>query len=128
MVFWKRADLIVQVVLLAGIIIGFLITSESTLPVRLIVFYALSQIISLLAHTDAGKQPWKSKLRRVHIAGLFVIAPLVVLVSYFESQLPNTSGIIIVLLGCAGMLALFYSVITYIEYNKLKQRSVKAAG
>jgi len=123
---YKSFDFFSLVVLILAASGGYFDKGGGVTSVSIIAF-AILQIISLLVHFVYGKQHWKeSLLRKIHLIG----AGVVLLIMIYGLAKPvkdkydmSGLGIIIYALIPAALMALFYTVITFLEWKKLKNRS-----
>ena len=93
-------------------------------PSGFILAFGVVQVISILIHLFTGKQPWKyGLLRKIHhILMLIVFAVLIygfTMDSKEKYDMPGLEVIVYTLIP-ASLLALFYSVITFLEWRKMK--------
>jgi apolipoprotein N-acyltransferase len=122
---YKTFDFFSQVVLILSALLGGFDKGGGVTSVSIIAF-AVLQIVSLLVHLGAGKQPWKeSLLRKIHLVGTVVV----ILIMIYGLSKPTEDkydmsglGIIFYALVPAALVALFYTVITFLEWKKLKNR------
>lgn len=121
---FKNLDLFGQVTLILLFIIGRLINGADQLAAIALLSFALLQIISLITHAVIGKKSWKEAfLRKIHIIGT-VIVILIMLAGMMQKpedkyDMSGLSTVIFALIP-AILLALFYTVITYLEWRRIK--------
>jgi hypothetical protein len=121
----KTTDLLLQVLLIVAIIMAFIIGSETFEPVWLVIAYGLVQALSIIIHLLAGPRPWKSRaLRKYHHIGMLLVFAAL-LIALFKPTVDkyDMSGFAIMIYTTipAALLALFYTVITFIEWEKMKK-------
>ena len=120
---YKNFDLFSQLLLLLAVVIGYIIQDDAITSISLIAF-AILQITSQVIHLIHGKQPWKeSLLRKIHLIGVAVVLVIMIygLVKPPEDKYDMSGlGIIIYALIPAGLVSLFYTVITFLEWRKIK--------
>jgi len=122
---YKFFDLWSQAILVLAIITGYLADTTGAVAGVSIIAYPVLQIISLLVHLFHGPAAWKEKrLRKIHILGT---AAVIAVMLFAMGQRPKEKydllpgiDIIIYALIPAGILALFYTVITFLEWKKIK--------
>jgi apolipoprotein N-acyltransferase len=122
---YKTFDFYSQTILIVSALLGGFDKGGGVTSVSIIAF-AVLQIVSLLVHFSVGKQPWKeSLLRKIHL----VATSVVMLIMIYGMAKPSQDkydmsglGIIFYALIPAALVALFYTVITFLEWKKLKNR------
>ncbi|MCX6317676.1 MAG: hypothetical protein NTW29_10315 [Bacteroidetes bacterium] len=125
--FWVQAGLI----LLTGA--AFIMDDVSVLnPGATILAFAVWQILSLLVNVVAGPQPWKMKnWRKYHLLGIGIVV-LLIIVAALQSDASRTGdkddkysmaglGTAIFALIPAILISLFYVLITYKEWQRIKK-------
>jgi len=122
---YKFFDLWSQAILVLAIITGWLADTTGAVAGVSIIAYPVLQIISLLVHLFHGPAPWKEqRLRKIHLAcvGIVILVMLAGLFKPAEDKYDMSGlGIIIYALIPAAGVALFYTVITFIEWKKIKK-------
>lgn len=122
---YKSLDLFLQITLILVVIGGYIFSeSSATSTIGLLAFAGL-QIISILVHFGETGISWKMiSLRRIHL----IITGLVILVMLYGLARPSEDkydmsglGVVIYALIPAIATALFYTVITFIEWKKIKK-------
>jgi glucose-6-phosphate-specific signal transduction histidine kinase len=126
----KSLDFIIQIILLAIIALAFIIDDfEKLNPFIFIIAFGIVQIISIIVHLASGPQKWKKTTwRKFHLAGTAIVL-VAILVAFiqdssrfnnYEDSMPGL-GILLYATIPAILLALFYTVITGIEWMKVKK-------
>jgi len=122
---YKTFDFYSQSILLCSALLGGLDKGGGVTSISIIAF-AVLQIVSLLVHFTVGKQPWKETLlRKIHLAGTGVVILIMIygLAKPAEDKYDMSGlGIIVYALIPAAFVAFFYTVITFLEWKKLKNR------
>ncbi len=122
---YKSLDFFLQIILILVVIGGYLFSeSSATSTIGLLAFAGL-QIISILVHFGASGKTWKMiQLRKIHL----IITGLVILVMLYGLTRPSEDkydmsglGIVIYALIPAIATALFYTIITFMEWKKMKK-------
>jgi hypothetical protein len=94
-----------------------------------ILAFVLLQIISLFAHIRLKEKPWKeSLLRKIHLIGVGVVLLIMFLglIKPPEDKYDMSGlGIIVYALIPAGILAVFYIVITFLEWRNIRNLQKK---
>ena len=129
---FKSIDFFLQVVLIVVSIISMLIGDAETMsPGLFLVTLGLVQIISLLVNAAAGIQAWKmTTWRKWHLVGIGLVL-LLIIVALSQSSASRTgdkddkysmAGLETMIYATipAILLSLFYTVITYMEWKKMK--------
>lgn len=107
----------------------FLHYTEKLNPIRFIIAFAIVQIISIIVHLAAGPQPWKKKgMRKTHLVGT-VLVLIAIGIAFVLGSSRNTGhednmaglGILLYVTIPAILLAFFYTVISGIEWMKIKK-------
>jgi len=124
---YKLFDLWSQVMLALVIITGYLADRSGAVAGVSIIAYAVLQLISLAVHLFNGTRPWKEqRLRKIHLAGVGIIL-LIMLYGLVKPPADKYDmsglGIIIYALIPGAAAAFFYTVITFLEWKKIKNRS-----
>jgi phosphomannomutase len=130
---YKSSDLFLQLILLVLTGFAFIIEESKKFNPRIFILaFAFVQIISIIIHLAAGPQSWKKKgERKFHLIGTgFVIIALIVALMQDSSGrtgdkddkygMPGLGTLLLATIS-AILLALFYTVITYLEWKKLKK-------
>jgi hypothetical protein len=127
---FKSLDLIIQVLLLALLVVAYFIgDSEKLSPIILVMAFAVVQIISILVHLAAGSQVWKkTNWRKFHLIGTALVLALIVVALIQDStarredkySMPGLETLIYATIPAIG-LALFYTLITWLEWIKMKK-------
>ncbi len=123
----KSADLFAQLALAITFGIGYIIPEMEVISGFSLLAYAVLQIISLVVHAVIRKKHWKEiRLRKIHLIGIGTVL-LIMLFGLFKpaEDKYDFSGlqIIVYALGPAAAVALFYTVITYLEWRKMKKQT-----
>ena len=120
---YKTIDFWGQVLAILGALAGYFFDPSGALLSVSLIALALLQLISLLVHATAGYLPWKSRLRKWHA----VASVLVLLVMVYGMLKPGEDkydfsglGIMIKALVPAAAVALFYTLISGIEWKTLQ--------
>jgi heme/copper-type cytochrome/quinol oxidase subunit 4 len=129
---FKPIDFYLQAVLIVFTSIAMLYNEGETLnPLLFILPYALLQVISILVHLSMGEQEWKKRnWRKYHLIATAVIL-LAILVAFMENSSVRTGdkddkysmaglGILLIATIPAALVSLFYFVITWVEWKKMK--------
>jgi ABC-type transport system involved in cytochrome c biogenesis permease subunit len=123
---YKTFDWYSQLLVLIVILVTLPFSATAGIgSVSLLIFAGL-HIISLLVHTGVKKQTaWRSPLRKYHLIGVLVVLAIMIygMIKPTEDKYDNSGlGVIIFALIPAAAVALFYTVITFLEYRKIKQQ------
>jgi hypothetical protein len=120
---YKTIDFWGQVLAILGALAGYFLDQSGALLSISLITLALLQLVSLLVHATAGFLPWKSKLRKWHT----VATILVLLVMVYGMLKPGEDkydfsglGIMIRALVPAAIVALFYTLISGMEWKVLR--------
>ena len=129
---FKPIDFYLQAVLIVFTSIAMLYNEGETLnPLLFILPYALLQVISILVHLSMVEQEWKKRnWRKYHLIATAVIL-LAILVAFMENSSVRTGdkddkysmaglGILLIVTIPAALVSLFYFVITWVEWKKMK--------
>ncbi len=123
---YKTFDALVQTALVLILAAGFIAEAESLSPGSFLIGLGLLQIISLVIHFTRGPQPWKATLlRKLHLAatGLVFIA---IIIGFLQDENSRDKydmeglGTIMWAGAFAVLVILFYTVITWIEWWRMK--------
>ena len=130
---FKFLDLFIQALLLALMVVAYFINdSEKISPIFLILAYAVVQIISIIVNLGAGPRPWKkTSWRKFHLIGTALVLAAIVVALIQDSSgrsgdkddkysMPGLDTLIYATIP-AILLALFYTVITWLEWMKMKK-------
>ena len=130
---FKSLDLFIQLLLLALLVAAYFIDDHEKLnPVILVLVFGGVQIISLLVHLAAGPQAWKkTSWRKFHIIGTALVLAAIVVALIQDStgrtgdrddkySMPGLETLVYATIP-AILLALFYTVITWFEWIKMKK-------
>ena len=127
---FKSLDLFIQVLLLALMVGAYFINDPEKLsPIIIILAFAVVQIISIIVNLGAGPRPWKkTSWRKFHLIGtaLVIAAIMVALIqdssgrSGDKYSMPGLGTLVYTTIP-AMLLALFYTVITWVEWIKIKK-------
>ena len=124
---FKNIDLFGQ--LAFAIIFGIFNWSSvaEEIPAIAILAFAGLQITSLIVHAGLRNKPWKEiRLRKIHLIGTGIVI-LIMLFGLFKPPEDKYDfsglGIIIYALIPAAAVALFYTVITFLEWKKMKKQT-----
>lgn len=123
---FKLLDCLVQLLLITAVIISYFLDDPETInPLVLILSFGVVQVISIVAHFFTGPQAWKLiKWRKVHLVLTGIILLLVTIAFLSDSlSLGEEAAIEILLLISipAIIISLFYTLITFIEWRRMKQ-------
>lgn len=133
MKFFKSFDLFGQLTLLVIIGISAIIGDPETLsPLLFVLAFAGLQILSILVNLTYGNQAWKlTRWRKIHLIGTaLVIAGIIVAMIQSSSARTgdkddkyNMAGLetMIYITIPAIVIAIFYSVITFVEWKKIRE-------
>ena len=122
---FKSIDFFLQLILIMTIITGYINPeAEDIAGIGLLAFAGL-QIISLLVHALLTRISWKEyRLRKIHL----ICTGIVILIMLFGLFRPSEdkydmSGLAIVIYALipAAATALFYTLITFLEWKKMKK-------
>jgi hypothetical protein len=127
---FKSLDFFIQIILLALAGLIFMMDEAEKLnPVILIIAFAIVQIISIIVHLAAGPLVWKKTgLRKFHLIGTALVLAAIVVAMIQGSlgdkddkySMPGLDTLIYATIP-AILLALFYTVITWLEWMKIKE-------
>lgn len=131
---FKSIDFFIQAGLLLFISIALIMDDPGSLnPGALILLFGAWQIISILVNLAAGPQSWKMKaLRKYHLLATALLV-LLVIIAFVQTDAARTGDkddkysmaglgiLIIVLIPAAVLVSLFYSVITFLEWRRIKK-------
>lgn len=130
---YKSFDFFIQVGLLLAIAVTYFVSDPEKLsPIAFVSGYAAVQIISILIHLATGPRPWKMPaLRKYHLIGTaLILAGIVVALLQNDTARTgdkddkyNTAGLgtLVYLTIPAILLALFYTIITAMEWRRMKK-------
>ncbi|MBL7746876.1 MAG: hypothetical protein JNM19_05575 [Chitinophagaceae bacterium] len=129
---FKLIDFFLQIILILISIVSMIAGNAETLnPGLFILTLGLFQIISLLVNVAVGPQTWKKAAwRKLHLIGIGLVI-LLIIIALTQSSAARTgdkddkysmAGLetMIYALIPAILLCLFYTVITYVEWKKIK--------
>ena len=128
---YKSFDFFAQLALGFAILAGFLFDPGGGLASVSLIGLALLQIISLFIHAGLGPRHWKSALRRYHLLGTGIVIGIMIygLLKPAEDKYDYSGlGIIAYALVPAGIMAFFYTVITGIEWYRIRRQTVRNEG
>lgn len=124
MLTFKSIDLFSQLAFILAAVTGPLLDQRGAVLSISLLAVAIIQIISLIIHASIGKTAWKSPLRKWHLAA----TALVILVMVYGLFKPGEdkydfSGLAILIKALipAAFVAAFYTVITWLEWKKIRQ-------
>ena len=121
---YKTFDLFSQLLLIVIVLVSLPFESASAITSISLLGFAGLQIISLIIHgVSWKKESWRSGLRKFHTIGtLTVVAIMIVALLMPAEDKYDMSGLGIIFYALipAAFVALFYTVITFLEWNKLK--------
>ena len=130
---FKSLDLFIQILLLALMLVAYFVNDPEKLsPIIIVLAFAGVQIISILVNLGAGPRPWKKKsLRKFHLIGTTLVIVLIV-VAFIQDSSRATDGredkyampglgTMLFATIMAILLAIFYTVITWVEWVKMKK-------
>lgn len=123
---YKPFDFFAQLALVLAILAGFLFDHSGGLASISLIGLALLQIISLFIHAGLGPRQWKSRMRRYHLLGTGIVTGIMIygLLKPPEDKYDYSGlGIIANALVPAGIMALFYTVITGIEWFRFRRQT-----
>jgi hypothetical protein len=138
---FKSLDLFIQLLLLVLLGAAYLIGNSEKLsiglltesPIILILAFGGMQIISILVHLAAGPQAWKkSSWRKFHLIGTALVLVAIAVAFIQDStgrtgdrddkySMPGLETLVYATIP-AILLALFYTVITWFEWMKMKKQ------
>lgn len=122
---YKSFDLFSQLILIAAAVTGYFFDESGAVASVSIIVFAALQVISLVINTSYGKLNWKSPLRKLHLAITLLIL-MIMLYGLFKPAEDKYDfsglGIIAQAMIPAAIASVFYTVITYIEWARLKKR------
>ena len=121
---YKTFDLFGKLAAILAILMGLIAADErgAVISIGLLVLAGL-QLISLLVNGFFGPAGWKSPLRRWHLIGTGLVLAVMIygMVKPAEDKYDMSGlGIIIQSLVPAALVALFYTVITGMEWKKMR--------
>ncbi len=132
---FKSFDLFFQIILLIILAVTFILNdAEKLSPLIIVLPFAAIQIISIFVHLAAGTQSWKKTAwRKIHLAGILVVLAIIIVALLQDSwrstgdkddkyDMPGLGTFLFAML-LAALLTLFYTVITYIEWKKMKKKA-----
>jgi hypothetical protein len=135
---FKSIDLFIQLLLLALMVVAYFINDPEKLsPILIVLVFAAVQIISILANLGAGPRPWKkTSWRKFHLIGTALVI-IIVIVALIQDSSRTTGdkedkyampglGTMLFATIPAMLLALFYTVITWFEWMKMKKTVTNA--
>ena len=127
---FKSIDLISQLILLVLMVAAYFINDPEKLsPIMIVLIFAGVQIISIIGNLGAGPQPWKMKaLRKYHLIGMALVLVAIVVALLQDStgykedkySMPGLNTLVYATIP-AILLALFYTVITWLEWKKMQK-------
>lgn len=120
---YKTFDLFCQLAAILAIITGFIADESGALSSIGLLVLAGLQLISLLVNGLYGPAGWKSPLRRWHLAATGVVLVIMIygMLKPAEDKYDMSGlGIIIQSLIPAALVALFYTIITGLEWKKMR--------
>lgn len=122
---YKSFDLFSQLVLILAALAGYFLDNSGAVASLSIIALAVLQIISLVVNATYGKINWKSPLRKIHLAATLLILT-VMLYGLFKPAEDKYDfsglGIIAQAMIPAALTAVFYTVIIYIEWKRIKKK------
>ncbi len=131
---YKTIDLFSQFILLALLGVAyFMDDSEKLSPVLIAVLFGAVQVISILVHLGAGFRAWKMKgPRKFHLIGTALVLAAILLAFLLDAfrhtgdkedkySMPGL-GLLVYTMIPALLLALFYSLITLMEWIRMKKK------
>ena len=130
---FKSLDLFIQLLLLALMVGAYFVNDpEKWSPVIMVLVFAAVQIISILVNLAAGPRPWKkTSWRKFHLIGTALVIIIIIVALIQDSSratadkedkyaMPGLGTMIFATIP-AMLLALFYTVITWFEWMKMKK-------
>lgn len=130
---FKSLDLFIQVLVLALMLVAYFVNDPEKLsPIIIVLAFAIVQIISIIVHLGAGPLVWKKiSWRKFHLIGTALVLAAIVVALIQESSgrsgdkddkysMPGLGTLVYATIP-AILLALFYTVITFIEWKKMKK-------
>lgn len=120
---YKTFDLFGQLAAILAIITGLIADESGALSSIGLLVLAGLQLISLLVNGLYGPAGWKSPLRRWHLVGTALVLAVMIygMVKPAEDKYDMSGlGIIIQSLVPAALVALFYTIITGLEWKKMR--------
>ena len=127
---FKSIDLFIQVLLLALMVVAYFTNDHKKLsPIIIILAFAIVQIISIIVHLAAGPLAWKKiSWRKFHLIGTALVLAAIVVALIQDSSarsgdkysMPGLDTLVYATIP-AILLALFYTVITWLEWMKMKK-------
>jgi amino acid transporter len=130
----KTLDLFIQLLLLALTGFVYIINDpEKFSPLFIVLAYAAVQVISLFVNLGAGPRPWKMKTwRKYHLVGVLIVLAAIVVALIQDSfrttgdkddkySMPGLGTLVYTTIP-AILLALFYTVITWFEWKKMRKQ------
>jgi hypothetical protein len=121
---YKTFDLFSQLLTLAVIGGALLFDKDGAISSISLLTFAGLQIISLLVHASVPKgTPWRSPWRKYHTIGMLVVLAIIFygMVKPTEDKYDMSGlGVMVIALIPAAIVALLYTVITFLEYKKIQ--------
>lgn len=120
---YKTFDLFGQLAAILSILTGLIADESGAMTSIGLMVLAGLQLISLLVNGFYGPAGWKSPLRRWHLAGTALVLAVMIygMVKPAEDKYDMSGlGIIIQSLIPAAFMALFYTIITGLEWKKMR--------
>lgn len=120
---YKTFDLFGQLAAILSILTGLIADESGAMTSIGLMVLAGLQLISLLVNGFYGPAGWKSPLRRWHLAGTALVLAVMIygMVKPAEDKYDMSGlGIIIQSLIPAAVMALFYTIITGLEWKKMR--------
>ena len=127
---YKSIDLAMQLILLALVGVAYISNDpEKFSPIFIVLAYAAVQIISIIVNLGAGPRPWKkASLRKYHLIGTALVLAAIAVAFLQDAfrgnddkySMPGLSTLVYATIP-AILMALFYTVITWIEWKKMKK-------
>jgi hypothetical protein len=122
---YKTFDLFSQLVLILIMLISLPFDAAGAVTSISLLSFAGVQIISLIIHGISWKnERWRSPLRKFHTIGTLIVLAIMIaaLLMPTEDKYDMSGlGVIIYALIPAAAMALFYTLITYLEWKKIKR-------
>lgn len=120
---YKNFDLFGQLILIVTGVAGYLFDESGAMASISIIAFAVLQIVSLIVHAGQRRVAWKSPLRKIHLIGV-VLVIMVMIYGFIKpgEDKYDFSGLKIIIRALipAAAVALFYTMITFLEWKKLK--------
>ncbi len=127
---FKSLDLFIQLLVLVLLVVAYFVNDHEKLsPIILVLVFGGLQIISILVHLVAGPQAWKkSSWRKFHLIGTALVLAAIAIALIQDStgdrdnkySMPGLETLVYATIP-AILLALFYTVITWLEWMKMKK-------